>query len=396
MMPKVNNRPLSELDSPLPVKKLPLSFALTILGLFLSGCATRTVITTDIPPSYQCLQDDTSCYADGERYFAEYVAEKESTIQEKGSNYTLPSLPTSHLRGSRKEYAVLLIHGLNDSAYYMSDLTSLFGSKGFNAISILLPGHGTDTRDMLSATVEDWRKEVDRGIRMANMLGEKLIIVGFSLGATLAIDAMFRGNNVHALYLFSPALEVKSRAARHMACFLPIQGVTVKTDLPENPVKYKHRTVHSVCQLNRLIKTVLSNSENISPDKHVSKHDDLEILSAQIKVPTFIAYTFADVRITTNSVYKLANNIDAYVTLITFGEHEQNQIPAIDGIDRIIHLTDENLPHSYLLLESNPYNSQFNPKFKELADEIDKFIHSNIPLSPVTTVDPVLQGYSLW
>lgn len=390
MTQTVNNHPLSVLDSFILVKKQQYLFVLTILCCFLPGCTTRSVITTDIPTSNQCVQDDFSCYENGNRYFAEYVAEKKSIIQEKSNNYTLPSLPTSYLHNGRTEYAVLLIHGLNDSAYYMSDLTNLFGSAGFNSISILLPGHGTYTEDMLSVTVEDWRKEVDRGIRMANMLGQKLIIVGFSLGATLAIDAMFRGNNVHSLYLFSPALQVKSRVARHMACFLPIQKITVETELPDNSVKYKHRTVHSVCQLNRLIKTVLSNSHNISQNKHASKADNLEILSRQIKVPTFIAYTFADVRITTESVYILANNIDAYVQLITFGEHEQDEIPVFDGIDKIIHLTDENLPHSYLILESNPYNSQFNPKFKELTDEIHKFIRRNIPLSPITNVKPVL------
>src|SRR5579883_2927756 len=44
---------------------------------------------------------------------------------------------------------VLLIHGLNGSRHDMRELAELLRSHGMVAENILLPGHGTQVRDML-------------------------------------------------------------------------------------------------------------------------------------------------------------------------------------------------------------------------------------------------------
>ena len=123
--------------------------------------------------------------------------------------------------------------------------------KGFNVITVLLPGHGT-------GNVGCHRRAVARGSGSGSghgiAGGTEDHPGGFSLGAALAIDALLRHREIYGLVLFSPAIRLRSFASiSTLACAPVVRSYVLETDLPPNPVKYKYRVGNSVWQLSRLM-----------------------------------------------------------------------------------------------------------------------------------------------
>jgi len=118
--------------------------------------------------------------------------------------------------------AVLLLHGLSDSPYSLRSIAELFRDRGFSVLGLRLPGHGT-TPGSLSATGADaWRAAVRAAARhAASRAGAsgRLVIVGYSMGALLAVDYTLEalaGSGdppPAALVLLSPAMQVSAVAA---------------------------------------------------------------------------------------------------------------------------------------------------------------------------------------
>lgn len=340
----------------------------------LAGCATALAPVTDRSVVTDCGVAADSCLLLGQKRFEAYREQKLREITRQSQGYRLPSAPTAHLHPKRTEYSVLLIHGLNDSAYYMDDIAALLHKQGLNVLTVLLPGHGTDTKDMLEVTAEQWRAEVEQGLDMASLVGSKVIVGGFSLGGTLSIDAAMRRSDIHGLLLFSPAIKLRSfDAISGLSCAPGLRGMTVETDLPPNPVKYKHRVGNGVCQLSRLIENNLSNGE-AERDEPASYIQRLHEMGQRLQVPTFVALTYADARISPQAVLEWSSQIRSSVTITTFGLAQEDAAPRLSNGGEIIHINDKELAHSFLVRRSNPYNGQMNPYFDEMGYVITRFL----------------------
>ena len=86
--------------------------------------------------------------------------------------------------------AAVFLHGLTDAPYSLRWLAALYRSKGFVAIGIRLPGHGTVPAALTEIEWEDWtaatRLAVREAMRRAGPDG-RLHVVGFSNGGALAV-----------------------------------------------------------------------------------------------------------------------------------------------------------------------------------------------------------------
>lgn len=337
------------------------------------GCVTRLADIGSGEGNPAC--SGSLCYAQGSSRFEEYQNERIGEIEHKSGGYRLPSAPVAKLTGERSEYVALLIHGLNDSAYYMADLAEVLAAHGINALTVLLPGHGTFARDTLNVKAEDWMREVQRGVDMASLLGDKLLLGGFSLGAALAMETVLRnGGGVHGLFLFSPAFELQTKIGP-WTCLPIVRSRFLETDLARNPVKYTNRYGNGVCQLHRIIKSNRRTSAVASAATH-SPANAIQAIAAQIDVPTLLALTYGDIRITPESVLDFSNNLRGPTTLVTYGAPEDLPVILANG-GAIKKLSHELLPHSHLLRRTNEYNEQFNPFFEEFEQEFSAFIREH-------------------
>lgn len=86
--------------------------------------------------------------------------------------------------------AVVLIHGLTDSPYSLRHIARHYAARGFVAIGLRVPGHGTVPAALTESTWEDWMAATRVAMREARRVaGASLPIhmVGFSNGGALAL-----------------------------------------------------------------------------------------------------------------------------------------------------------------------------------------------------------------
>ncbi len=99
----------------------------------------------------------------------------------------------------------LLLHGFSGTAFEMRALGERLSREGFTVSVPLLPGHGTDPRDLLERTPDDFLAAAERAHRALSERCRATAVVGFSLGAFLALElAAGAPERVRALAVLSP------------------------------------------------------------------------------------------------------------------------------------------------------------------------------------------------
>ncbi|KAB8309461.1 alpha/beta hydrolase [Erwinia endophytica] len=100
-------------------------------------------------------------------------------------NRSYELLPQGTPRG-----AVVLLHGLTDSPYSLRHFAMDYQQKGYVAVAIRLPGHGTVPAALTRVDWEDWMAATRLAVREARQripAGAPLQIIGFSNGGALAM-----------------------------------------------------------------------------------------------------------------------------------------------------------------------------------------------------------------
>ena len=139
-------------------------------------------------------------------------AELEKTV---AGNAPFESHPAGDVhKGRDKPYrrGVLLTHGLSDSPYFMRHLAAFFQRNGFRVMTPLLPGHGTQPGDLLNVRWQEWARAVHYGTECMAAEVDELYLAGYSAGAALSLLQSVQDERVRGLFLFSPALEISTRA----------------------------------------------------------------------------------------------------------------------------------------------------------------------------------------
>ncbi len=120
--------------------------------------------------------------------------------------------PEIMYHGEPRKNAIVLVHGLTDSPYFMKAIAKRFYAMGFNVLLPLLPGHGLKIPDRKIDTVTffEWQDEVDFAVDCATGLGKQISIGGLSAGGTLATyKAITDKQHINgALFLFGAALDI--------------------------------------------------------------------------------------------------------------------------------------------------------------------------------------------
>lgn len=85
--------------------------------------------------------------------------------------------------------AVVLLHGLTDTPYSLRHVARAYRARGWVAIGIRLPGHGTVPAGLAKVDWEDWSEATRLAVREARRRAPQgpLHLVGFSNGGALAM-----------------------------------------------------------------------------------------------------------------------------------------------------------------------------------------------------------------
>jgi len=162
---------------------------------------------------------------------------------------------------------VVLLHGLTDSPYSLRHVAQRFRERGFVAIGLRMPGHGTVPAGLTDVRWEDWMAATRLAVREARKrvpAPAPLHLVGFSNGGALAmkysLDAIEDPTLPRAdrVVLFTPMIGI-TRFARFAgfaglpAVLPPFANAAWLSNLPEfNPFKYNSFPVNGARQSYRL------------------------------------------------------------------------------------------------------------------------------------------------
>lgn len=201
-------------------------------------------------------------------------------------------LPRYYFKGTKTKYAVVVLPGLFEGPNYIAGITKLFGDQGYNTFSVLYAGHWrkSSATAIEKARAEDWVRERDRAIEIARHLGDQVILVGYSLGGLLAVDAALNPrSDIAGLFIISPSLVLSPGAGLGTAIgsLVGLNGnsfVGMQPDGFDSPF-YSSKAGNQVQRLiNRMVSTYGGGESS------GSRHWMYET----IKVPTFVAYSDDD------------------------------------------------------------------------------------------------------
>lgn len=159
--------------------------------------------------------------------------------------------------------AVVLLHGLTDSPYSLRHIARLYTARGFVAIGIRMPAHGTVPAALTDVEWEDWSAATRLAVREARrQIGPSLPLhlVGFSNGGALALKYALDAiedpslSPPDRLVLFSPMIGITAFArfaglAGLPAVFPAFAKAAWLGIVPEfNPFKYNSFPVNGARQ----------------------------------------------------------------------------------------------------------------------------------------------------
>lgn len=116
----------------------------------------------------------------------------------------------------RTPWAVVYIHGFSASRLETAPLTDLVAKAlGANAFHTRLTGHGRPSDAMAEASAQDWMADAIEAVRIGQVLGERVLVVSCSTGATLAtwLATSQESGRVAAHVFISPNFGPKDKRA---------------------------------------------------------------------------------------------------------------------------------------------------------------------------------------
>jgi len=91
-------------------------------------------------------------------------------------------------RGDRAAIGLVVSHGFTGNPHSTRPIGEALAERGFAVEVVRLPGHGTDWRDMRETRYADWKAEVARALGTLAGAGKRVVVVGLSMGGTIAVD----------------------------------------------------------------------------------------------------------------------------------------------------------------------------------------------------------------
>ncbi len=166
--------------------------------------------------------------------------------------------------GEPRENAIVLVHGLTDSPFFMTAIANFFFERlGYNVYLPLLHCHGLkDPKGMEGVKLEEWKANVTYAIDTAASKAGCISIGGLSTGGTLSFYMAATNLKINGtLYLFSAALdlaggfvgEIKERLLRTFMADILDRFDSKKPLIGANPYRYARMDMDGARELSELI-----------------------------------------------------------------------------------------------------------------------------------------------
>ncbi|MDJ0916450.1 MAG: alpha/beta fold hydrolase [Woeseiaceae bacterium] len=119
--------------------------------------------------------------------------------------------------GERTEYAIVYLHGFSATRRELSPTIEIVADAlGANLFETRLTGHGRSSGALVDVRAESWLDDGAEALAIGERLGDKVIVVGTSTGATLATAILDHplAENVSDIVLLSPNFALRDGMSR--------------------------------------------------------------------------------------------------------------------------------------------------------------------------------------
>lgn len=143
---------------------------------------------------------------------------------------------------SQPRIGVLLVHGLNGSQKDFAEMEAQLLERDMVVINMLLPGHGSQIKEMLKSGWEDWSQAVIEELRALKQRCDVVFLVGHSLGGALSLHAAAHEEvngiiSICAPLHMHPGLKVAVRLVKYVTPLLP----TLREDVRDPVGRRRYR-----------------------------------------------------------------------------------------------------------------------------------------------------------
>ena len=171
--------------------------------------------------------------------------------------------PRLMLQAEPASNAIVLVHGLSDSPYFVAAIGNyFFETLKYDVYIPLLQFHGLkEPNGMEGVDLTQWKANVQYAVDEAAKRSRRISIGGLSTGGTLSFhNAASRGTSINgALYLFSAALDLAGGVVGDFKEWLTRKNFLVnlfdrnKPLIGDHPYKYSHVDLDGARELSELI-----------------------------------------------------------------------------------------------------------------------------------------------
>lgn len=170
---------------------------------------------------------------------------------------------------SQTEYVVVYFHGFSASQEEGNPVHRDFARRyGANLLLTRLEDHGrSDKNSFMNLTPDNYLQSAEEALELAKKLGDKVIVMASSTGATLATILASQGADIHALILYSPNIDLENKTSniavypwgRQMAQ-LVLGGSYYKVKYTPEAAKYWNEIYHinGIFVVKSLIRTFMN------------------------------------------------------------------------------------------------------------------------------------------
>ena len=175
----------------------------------------------------------------------------------------------------QSQISLVYLHGYSATRQEISPVCEQLAAKiGANIYFTRLAGHGGDAKFLARAKVEDWQYDTVQSYQIGKMIGKKVVIIGYSTGATLAAWLAAQGSyEVSAYILLSPNFGLQDKRAQlfRYRFLYPLLHILVGKEHKTATVSADHRRywtttcpLVSLAEMLRLVRVVRASKVNIT------------------------------------------------------------------------------------------------------------------------------------
>src|SRR5947209_14391373 len=146
-------------------------------------------------------------------------------------------------RTSSTQHAVgvLLVHGLNGNTGDMAELEDILRKQSIITKNMLLPGHGSKVKDMLSIGWDEWAQAVHDELSQLKELCDVVFLVGHSLGGALVLHVAAHEDVAGVVPICAPLhLHLWLKPAVSICKYLLPREPTLRVDVSDADARHRY------------------------------------------------------------------------------------------------------------------------------------------------------------